>query len=64
LEFVQDRRAIHAAARDGRLIARHSFFQLHVTRRTRAKGRAALLPQHDYVAVLRRPSDADHGGRR
>ena len=58
-EFVQDRKASHAAARDGRLLARHSFYQLHVTRQTRAKGRPALLPQHDYIAILRRPPDAD-----
>ena len=64
LEFVQDRRASHAAARDGRLLARHSFYQLHVTRQTRAKGRPALLPQHDYVAILRRPPDADRARRR
>ena len=63
-EFVQDRRASHAAVRDGRLLARHSFFQLHVTRQTRVKGRPALLPQHDYVAILRRPPDADRAGRR
>ncbi|MET8149131.1 TRM11 family SAM-dependent methyltransferase [Actinoplanes sp. NPDC049668] len=63
LEFVQDRRASHAAARDGRLVARHSFFQLHVTRQTRAKGRAACLPQHDHVAVLRRPPDGDQARR-
>jgi modification methylase len=63
LEFVQDRKAIHAAARDGRLLARHSFYQLHVTRQTRAKGRPALLPQHDYVAILRRPPDADRARR-
>jgi modification methylase len=63
-EFVQDRRASHAAARDGRLLARHSFFQLHVTRQTRAKGRPALLPQHDYVAILRRPPDADRSANR
>jgi modification methylase len=64
LEFVQDRRASHAAAREGRLLARHSFYQLHVTRQTRAKGRPALLPQHDYVAILRRPPDADLARRR
>jgi modification methylase len=64
LEFVQDRKAIHAAARDGLLLARHSFYQLHVTRQTRAKGRPALLPQHDYVAILRRPPDADRARRR
>jgi hypothetical protein len=59
LEFVQDRRASHAAARDGRLVARHSFFQLHVTRQTRAKGRAACLSQHDHVAIFRRPPDGE-----
>ena len=63
-EFVQDRKASHAAARDGRLLARHSFYQLHVTRQTRTKGRPALLPQHDYVAILRRPPDADQARRR
>jgi hypothetical protein len=64
LEFIQDRRASHAAARDGQLVARHSFFQLHVTRQSRAKGRPALLPQHDYVAILRRPPDGDVARRR
>ncbi|MEH1130254.1 hypothetical protein [Micromonospora sp. CPCC 206061] len=61
---MQDRRASHAAARDGRLLARHSFFQLHVTRQTRAKGRPALLPQHDYVAILRRPHCRHLAGQR
>jgi modification methylase len=61
-EFVQDRKAIHAAARDGRLLARHSFYQLHVTRQTRTRGRPALLPQHDYVAILCRP-DTDRARR-
>jgi len=63
-EFVQDRKASHAAVRDGRLLARHSFYQLHVTRQTRTKGRPALLPQHDYVAILRRPPDTDRARRR
>jgi hypothetical protein len=63
LEFAQDRRASHAAARDGRLVARHSFFQLHVTRQTRAKGRAACLPQHDHIAIFRRPLNGDSEGR-
>ena len=63
LEFVQDRRASHAAARHGRLVARHSFLQLHVTRQTRAKGRAGCLPQHDHVAILRRPPDGDGTSR-
>jgi hypothetical protein len=56
LQFAQDRRACHAAARDGRLIARHSFYQLHVTRRTRAKGRAVSLPQHDLLAIFQKPT--------
>jgi hypothetical protein len=64
LEFVQDRRASHAAARDGRLIARHSFYQLHVTRQTWAKGRAACLSQHDQIAIFRRPPDGESRGRR
>lgn len=63
-EFVQDRRASHTAARDGRLLARHSFFQLHVTRQTRTKGHATLLPQHDHVAILRRPLDGHVARRR
>jgi modification methylase len=62
LRFVQDRRACHAAARDGRLLARHSFYQLHVARRTRTKGAAASLPQHDFVAIFQRPH-AGHSGR-
>jgi hypothetical protein len=63
LEFVQDGRASHAAARDGWLVTRHSFFQLHVTRQTRARGRAGCLHQHDHVAILRRPRDADRTRR-
>jgi modification methylase len=62
-EFVQDRKASHAAARDGRLLARHSFYQLHVTRQSRANGRPALLPQHDYVAILRRPPHTNRARR-
>jgi tRNA1(Val) A37 N6-methylase TrmN6 len=61
LRFVQDRRACHAAARDSRLLARHSFFQLHVARRTRAKGTAVSLPQHDLVAIFQRPPRPDRG---
>jgi modification methylase len=63
LEFVQDRRASHAAARDGQLVARHSFFQLHVTRQTRAKGRAGCLPQHDHIAIFRTPCAGALAGR-
>lgn len=59
LEFLQDRRAVHAAARDSHLVARHSFFQLYVTRQSRAKGRAACLPQHDHVAIFHRPPNID-----
>lgn len=61
LRFVQDRRAIHAAARDGRLLARHSFYQLIVARRARANGRPASLPQHDFVAIFQQP-DTGHRG--
>jgi modification methylase len=52
LELVACRRAIHAAVRDGRLIARHSFFQLHVVRASRGKGLPVSLIQHDDIAVF------------
>src|SRR5205823_9777373 len=38
LELVACRRAIHAAARDGRLVPRHTFWQLLIAKASRAKG--------------------------
>jgi hypothetical protein len=54
LRLLDCRRAVHAAARDGKLTARHSFFQLHVARRARAKGIPISLIQHDDVALFGR----------
>jgi modification methylase len=53
LDLVARRVALHAAVRDGRLVARHSFFQLHVARESRAKGRPVSLIQHDNVNIYR-----------
>lgn len=52
LELAARRVAVHAALRDGRLVPRHSFFQLQVARATRAKGIPVSLIQHDDVDVL------------
>lgn len=47
--------ALLAAIRDGRLAARHSFYQLDTTRKTRAQGTAVCLPQHEFVQIWRTP---------
>jgi len=52
LDLVACRRAVHAAVRDGKLVPRHSFFQLHVARESRVKGTPVALIQHDDVAIL------------
>ena len=57
LELVGCRRAVHATVRDGRLVAHHSFFQLHVARASRRKGLPVSLIQHDDIALLQAPSD-------
>ena len=52
LDLIARRVAIHAAIREGRLVPRHSFFQLHVARASRAKGIPISLIQHDDVGIL------------
>jgi hypothetical protein len=52
LNLIACRRAVHAAARDGRLVPHHSFFQLHVARASRRKGIPVALIQHDDIAVF------------
>src|SRR6266571_3787235 len=45
LELIACRRAVHAAVRDGQLVARHSFWQLSVARASRRKGIPVSLIQ-------------------
>ena len=52
LELVDCRRAVHAAVRDGRLVARHTFWQLSVARASRRKGLPVALIQHDDIALF------------
>ncbi len=58
LELVDCRRAVHAAVRDGRLVPRHTFWQLSVARASRRKGLPVALIQHDDVAVFKHPTVA------
>ena len=58
LELVDCRRAVHAAVRDGRLVARHSFWQLSVARASRRKGLPVSLIQHDDIALFTPPTVA------
>jgi hypothetical protein len=64
LQLVGCRRAVHAAVRDGRLVAHHSFFQLHVARASRRKGLPVSLIQHDDIALLQAPTDVPTAPRR
>lgn len=52
LQLVASRRAVHAAVRDGRLVVRHSFWQLSVARASRRKGIPISLIQHDDIAIF------------
>ncbi|MEU7874294.1 DNA methyltransferase [Dactylosporangium sp. NPDC049140] len=62
LELIACRRAVHAAVRDGRLAARHSFFQLHVARASRRKNIPVSLIQHDDIAVFQAPTSSASSG--
>jgi hypothetical protein len=64
LELIACRRAIHAAVRDGRLIARHTFFQLHVARASRSKGLPVSLIQHDDIAIFQPRLEHERGWSR
>jgi modification methylase len=55
LHLIACRRAVHAAVRDGRLVPRHTFWQLSVARASRRKGLPVALIQHDDVAVFQQP---------
>ncbi len=55
--------ALLAAIRDGHLIARPSFFQLHAARKTRAAGTPAHLIAHEDVIVLTKPPSSASSGK-
>ena len=54
LAYVGHVVALHAAVRDGALVARPSFWQLVKARRLRAGGEPVHLPVHEDVVVLRK----------
>jgi modification methylase len=60
--YLQHLVALHAAVRDGRLVARPSFWQLTQTRRARARGEPAHLVVHEDVLVFTTPRHEDAGG--
>jgi modification methylase len=62
LHLVACRRAVHVAVRDGRFIAGHSFFQLHVARTSRTKGSPVGLIQHDDISVFQCPVSSASSG--
>jgi hypothetical protein len=62
LHLVACRRAVHAAARDGRLVPHHTFWQLSVARASRRKGIPVALVQHDDIAVFA-PGPSSDGNR-
>jgi modification methylase len=65
LHLLACRRAVHAAVRDGRLVPRHTFWQLSVARASRRKGMPVHLIQHDDIAVFAPdpPRPGPDGGR-
>lgn len=54
--YTQHIVALHAALRDGGLVARPSLWQLSHTRRTRAAGRPAHLVAHEDLGVFTKPT--------
>lgn len=52
LELAARRVAVHAALRNGRLVPRHTFWQLQTARASRANGIPISLIQHDDVSIL------------
>jgi len=56
LGYLQHIVALHAAVRDGRLVARPSFWQLTQTRQARARGEPAHLVVHEDVLVFAKPA--------
>ena len=61
LAYVGHVVALHAAVRDGALVARPSFWQLVKARRLRAGGEPVHLPVHEDVVVFRQGELADAG---
>jgi DNA modification methylase len=61
LDYLQHVIALHAAIRDGRLVARPSLRQRINTRNARARGVPVHLPVHDDVLVFRRLAPTDPG---
>jgi hypothetical protein len=55
--YLQHLIALHAAVRDGRLVARPSFWQLTQTRRARARGEPCHLVVHEDVLVFTTPTE-------
>jgi modification methylase len=55
LEYLQHIIALHAAVRQGGLVARPSFWQLTQTRKARARGEPAHLVVHEDVLVFAKP---------
>jgi modification methylase len=53
--YLQHIIALHAAVRDGQLVARPSFWQLTQTRRARARGEPCHLVVHEDVLVFTKP---------
>jgi modification methylase len=62
LNLAARRVALHAAVRDGKLVPRHTFWQLLVAKASRAKGIPVALIQHDDVAVFRAGLPGDDAG--
>jgi modification methylase len=54
--YLQHVIALHAAVRDGRLVARPSFWQLTQTRKARARGEPCQLVVHEDVLVFSTPA--------
>jgi modification methylase len=59
--YLQHVVALHAAVRDGTLVARPSFWQLQALKKARARGEPAHLVSHEDLCVLVKPGAADAG---
>jgi modification methylase len=60
--YLQHVVALHAGIRNGRLVARPSFWQLSQVRRARAAGHPVHLVAHEDVLVFRKPAVGVQGG--
>jgi modification methylase len=60
--YLQHLIALHAAVRDGGLVARPSFWQLTQTRKARARGEPAHLVVHEDVLIFTKPPAAGTRG--